>query len=88
MGLFQEQVFQLVIQLFFQPERMPRIVVGLEADQPGRERIAFGLVGRCPELETDQIGFENVFRGWQDIGNQVLALHDALIQRAVDLEIV
>ncbi len=88
MRLLQENIAELVFQSFLQPEFVARIVFALQCLEAFNQGILLRCVGGAGDLQRDQVGFDDVLGRRQYVGDQILALNDALIDRAVDLEFV
>ncbi|MEY9379718.1 hypothetical protein ABIA10_005651 [Rhizobium leguminosarum] len=87
-ALGDDIVFKLVLQGLRQPGGFPIgaavVVSGLEICDLGK--IGVGEFGKFARLEGEHVGFDHKQRRRQNIGNQILAVDDLLVNRPVDLE--
>jgi len=86
-GVIEQQFFYSPFGQVPEPEFVAAVVVLAELGEPLLQPL--DLIGiLCPQgLQGHQIGLDDVFRGRQDIGNQVLAPDDLLIGRTCDLDL-
>ena len=88
MCLVEEVVCKLPIEALLLPEIVTGVVFALECLQAGDQAFLFALVGARRKLISHEIGLDNVRRRREDVGHQILALDDAMIDGAVDFQFI
>ena len=83
----QQRVARVAGREMVVPITVPVVKVALKAAQTLRNRVAGGGVLLRQHLQDRQVRLNRVFRRRQDVGDQVLALHDLLIERTADFRL-
>lgn len=85
-GLFQQKSSDLAVRQFLGPVGMAIVVFAPQFLQTFLERRDFRQILFLYGLQDNQVGFNNIFRWWENVGDQVFSPDDIPIDRAIDLD--